>query len=177
MRTRASLPEARDPAALERRRRAAARDLQWGVSHADVARRYAVSRQSVHRWARALARAGPTALRARPVPGRPPKLPRAQLAKLPGLLQQGATTHGFETDLWTTARIATLIARRWGVRYDRDHVCRLLHTLGFSWQRPARQARERDEATIRHWLRTAWPRVKKNARGRHSSSGTNRASR
>ncbi|MGE5848521.1 MAG: winged helix-turn-helix domain-containing protein [Candidatus Methylomirabilota bacterium] len=177
MPTHASLPDDRDPAALERRRRAAARELQRGVSQAEVARKYAVSRQSVHRWAAALARAGPAALRARTATGRPPKLPRAQLAALPVLLQQGATAHGFETDLWTTARIATLITRRWGVRYDRDHVCRLLHTLGFSWQRPARRARERDEATVRRWLRTTWPRVKKNARGRRSSSGTSRASR
>ncbi len=163
--------------ALERRRRAAARDLQRGLPQAEVARKYGVSRQSVHRWAQALTRAGPRALGARTATGRPPKLPRDRLAALPGLLQQGATAHGFETALWTTARIAALIARRWGVRYDRDHVCRLLHALGFSWQRPAKRARERDEAAVRHWLRTTWPRVKKNARGRRSSSGTSPASR
>ncbi len=120
---------------------------------------HGISRQSVQRWAAALARAGPAALRARKATGQPPKLLRAHLAALPALLQQGAQAHGFETDRWTTARVATVIARWWGVRYDRNYVCRLLHALAFSWQRPARQAREAGPGTLRQWLRRTRSRV------------------
>jgi len=42
-----------------------------------------------------------------------------------------------------------------------DHVCRLLHHFGWSWQKPARRARERDEAAIQRWVKQAWPRIKK----------------
>ena len=88
-------------------------------------------------------------MRRRPRPGRPPKLARAQLAQLPRLLAQGAEGYGFPTPVWTTQRAADLIWQRFRVRYDRDHVCRLLHHFGWSWQKPAR--RDRDEEAIQCW--------------------------
>jgi transposase len=48
----------RDFAGLERRRMAAAKLLQQGVSQAEVARRLGVHRQSVIRWVRELRKAG-----------------------------------------------------------------------------------------------------------------------
>jgi len=41
------------------------------------------------------------------------------------------------------------------------HVWRILQGLNWSLQRPARQARERDEAAIGQWRRQRWPQVKK----------------
>jgi hypothetical protein len=38
--------------------------------------------------------------------------------------------------------------------------------LGWSLQRPTRQARERDEAAIARWKRERWPQVKKMGMGR-----------
>ncbi len=60
----------------------------------------------------------------------------------------------------------------------RDHVGRLMHTLGWSHQKPETRALERDEGRIAHWKRREWPRVKKTLRGwvPTSSSSTNRAS-
>lgn len=89
------------------------------------------------------------------------KLARARLARLPQLLARGAEAYGFSSPIWTTQRVADLIWRRFRVRYDRDHVCRLLHRFGWSWQKPARRARERDEAAIQHWVKHTWPRLKK----------------
>ena len=37
--------------------------------------------------------------------------------------------HGYRTNLWTTARIAEVIEREFGVNYHRDHVGRLMHSL------------------------------------------------
>src|SRR6266849_113413 len=65
------------------------------------------------------------------------------------------------TTLWTLPRIAAVIARRTGVRYHPAHVWRILQGLNWSLQRPARQARERDEAAIGQWRRRRWPQVKK----------------
>jgi transposase len=63
--------------------------------------------------------------------------------------------------VWTTQRVADVLFRRFGVRYDRDHVGRLLHRWGFSWQKTTGRAVERDEAAIAHWIRHTWPRLKK----------------
>jgi transposase len=51
-----------------------------------------------------------------------------------------------------------------GIRYHRDHVCRLLHSLGWSPQKPQRRAEERDEAAIRRWVQKEWPEVKKQSK-------------
>jgi transposase len=157
----------RDARAMEERRLAALPRLQRGESLASIARQLGVSRQAVFVWAQSWRRRGAKALHRRPRPGRPPKLARPQLVQLPRLLARGAEAYGFSPPIWTTQRVADLIWRRFRVRYDRDHVCRLLHRFGWSWQKPARRARERDEEAIQRWVKHTWPRLKKspNAEG------------
>jgi len=168
----------RNVAGWEQRRRAAVLDWRQGRGVREVARRYGVSHVSVLRWIRCYERRGLRGLRARRATGRPPKLPRDRLTRLGRYLLQGAAHFGYFSDLWTTPRIADLIYRLWGVRYHRAHVWRLLQRLGFSWQRPERRARERDERKVRRWLGTVWPAIKKNASkpAAPCSFWTNRAS-
>ena len=104
---------------------------------------------------------GDGALKAKPAPGRPPKLTAQQRAKLPRLLLRGAGAWGFETQLWTTRRIATVIRRAFGVRLHRAHISRVLNALNWSCQKPERRAVERDEAAIERWKRYRWTAVKK----------------
>jgi transposase len=77
------------------------------------------------------------------------------------LLVRGASRQGFCTDLWTCPRIAAVIASRFDVCYHVDHIPRLMRTLGFSPQKPERQARERDDEAVRAWIERDWPRIKK----------------
>jgi transposase len=95
------------------------------------------------------------------------------------MLRRGARAHGWSTELWTTQRIADLIERTFGVRHHRDHVGRILHQMGLSWQRPMRRASQRDEDEIARWRDKEAPRIKKKPRRRapRSSSRTRRASR
>jgi transposase len=149
---------------LEARRRRAMQLLREKWSLQEVARRIGCAASSVMRWRDALRRGGQRALRVRSAPGRPPKLSARQRHELVTLLVQGAGAHGYRTELWTTARVAQLIGRRFGVYYHRDHVGRLLHQLGWSHQKPERRAAERDEAAIARWKRVQWPAVKKRPR-------------
>ncbi|MCZ7582638.1 MAG: winged helix-turn-helix domain-containing protein, partial [Deltaproteobacteria bacterium] len=75
-------------------------------------------------------------------------------------------------------RIADLIEKRFGVSYHRDHIGRLMASLGWSHQKPDRRAKERDNAAIERWTREEWPRVKKTPKiwAPTSSSLTNPAS-
>jgi transposase len=100
-------------------------------------------------------------LAAKPVPGRPGKLNARQRRSLALRLVRGATANGFGSDLWTCPRIAELVRRDFQVHYHVDHIPRLLASLGFSCQKPERQAVERDEEAIRRWVAVDWPRVKK----------------
>jgi transposase len=149
------------PEELERRRLRALALLEQGLQPVVVAQRLGVARRSVRRWKAAARRGGSQALAARPAPGRPPKLESRQQPRLKKLLLNGAQAAGFANDLWTCPRIARLIEREFGVQYHVDHVGRLLRCLGWTPQRPARCARERDEAQIQRWIKVDWPRIKK----------------
>lgn len=153
------------PKTLEARRRRVVALLAQELSLHEIARRLGCHASSVLRWRNALQTGGDAALQAKPTPGRPPRLTAPQKARLGQLLRQGAMAHGYRTELWTTQRIADLIARRLGVRYHRNHVGKLLHQLGWSHQKPERRALQRDDAGIAAWKRTTWPRVKKTPPG------------
>lgn len=151
---------------LERRRRRAARMLAAGVPQAEVARRVGVSRQSVSRWERLRQSAGMEGLRRPKRFGRPAKLNARERKELARALRQGALAAGFATELWTLPRIGALIKERFGVSLASSSVWRVLGEIGWSVQRPAGQARERDERAIRAWKTKRWPHLKKSPRGR-----------
>ena len=98
-------------------------------------------------------RGGAAALRVGASPGRPPKLRPAQRRRLLKLLLKGPLAHGYRANLWTTARIVEVIEREFGVNYHRDHVGRLMHSLGWTHQKPETRAPERDEEPIQRWKR------------------------
>ena len=149
------------PEHLERRRLQAWKLLREGLAPVEVARKLGVDRRSVRRW-RAMGER--KTLGARPASGRPAKLTEVQRGELVGHLLDGALACGYPTPLWTCPRIADLIRRRFKVRYHVAHLGRLLRTLGFSPQKPERQARERDEEAIRGWVHDTWARVKQTRR-------------
>ena len=164
---------------MEARRYEAARLFARGQSQAVVARTLGATRAAAHRWFHAWQDKGRTALKGAGRAGRKPRLETPQLARVEAALLQGPGAHGFATELWTLPRVATLIERLTHVRYHPGHVWYLLRRLGWSLQRPTRQARERDEAAIARWKRERWPQVKKtrDAGARGSSSKTRAASR
>jgi transposase len=114
---------------LEDRRKRALALLDSGESLNEVGRRIGCNPSSVMRWRDARRRGGAKALRVRFSPGRPLKLDRTQRRRLVNLLLQGPMMHGYRTNLWTTARIAELIRKQFGIQYHRDHVGRLMHSL------------------------------------------------
>jgi transposase len=83
------------------------------------------------------------------------------MSELKDILVRGALAYGFDTDLWTLPRVAAVLEKEWGIRYSRSGVWLLLKNQGYSWQRPQRQAREKDPAKVAHWTRYTWARLKK----------------
>jgi len=150
---------------MGRRRRHAARLFSAGKTQAEVARSLKVTRQSVSRWYRQFRRGGVRALKGAARAGRKPKLDDRQRERLDTALREGPQAHGFPTDLWTLPRVARVIRRLTGVQYHPGHAWRILRHLGWTLQRPAKRARERDEEQIRQWLSTRWPALKKKPAG------------
>jgi transposase len=115
---------------METRRLAAAEELLSGTTQSEVARRYGVSRTTASRWHRSIVRKGFDGLRRRRATGRPSRLNSGQMEAIRQIYFEGAAVHGYATDRWTTGRLAQTIERRFGIRYDPDHVGRLMHKLG-----------------------------------------------
>ena len=80
------------------------------------------------------------------------------------MLVDGAEAHGFENDVWTLERVATLIEDEFGVAYHPGHVYKILERLGFSWKKPLKRPINRDEQAIHQWVLEEWPRLKKGPR-------------
>lgn len=153
---------------LEQRRLEAARLLRAGVSQAEVARRVGVHRQSVNRWDKELKDSGIRGLKKAGRAGRKPLLSITDLRRVETQLTQGAQARGYTTELWTTSRVADLIEQECGVKYHPAHVWRILQGLGWSCQRPAKRALERDEEKIERWKKRRWPKLKKKPRGKNT---------
>src|ERR687885_3034888 len=152
----------RDFAAMEQRRMQAADLFEQGVIPAEIARRMGVGHQTVSEWRTVWRQAGREGLRAAGRAGRLPKLTGEQLVQVEAALAKGPETNGYATDLWTLARVADVIERVTGVAYHPHHVWRILREqLGWSWQRPARRATERNDEAIATWIKRRWPAVKK----------------
>jgi hypothetical protein len=88
---------------------------------------------------------------------------------------QSRLTHKFLTHKF---RIAEVVEREFGVSYHPDHIGRLMHSLGWTPQKPEARALEREEVEIERWKQKEWPRIKKTPQGWApiSSSPMNRAS-
>jgi transposase len=147
---------------LERRRRRAVALLEEGESPSTIARILGVHETSVHRWRRH-ARNGP-GLDAKPHPGPKPRLSASQWAEVEQLLLLGAQHHGWHNNLWTAARVATLIERHFGVRYHPEHVRAVLkERLHWSSQKPQPRAKEQNDKEVERWIDDEFPRIVRDA--------------
>jgi transposase len=151
----------------EARRLQAWRIKQQGWSQRRIAEALGVSEGAVSRWMTRVREGGPQALRHRPPPGAPPRLAPEQLIQLPSLIERGPEASGFRGQLWTLGRIAVVIQRAFGLSYHPRHVGRLCKAIRWSPQKPARRARQRDEAAIAQWHDETWPAIQ---RGRTRSN-------
>jgi transposase len=146
---------------LQQRRMRAVALLDEGYRPGQVARMVGVTPGAISQWKKRYERAGPEALKAKPHPGPTPRLTPKQCKQLVRLLLKGPAWHGYTTDLWTLNRVAEVIRKRFGVRYDLSAVWRVLQRMDWSCQKPERRARERDDEAIARWRRQDWPRIKK----------------
>ncbi|MEU5307062.1 winged helix-turn-helix domain-containing protein [Streptomyces noursei] len=136
----------------------AAELFEQKVKPPEVARRLRVSRKSAYQWHQLWRDGGVQALASRGASGSRCRLSPHCLEKLAAYLEQGPAAHGWvEDQVWTAARVATLIGRKFHISYSVSGATRLMHRLGFSPQVPARRVAERDEEAVKVRVPCAWP--------------------
>ena len=113
----------RDFVGLEKRRFRAVKLLESGdLNQSEVARRLKVCRQTVSRWVDEFRSGGQSALKQAGRAGRKPELSEADRERLQELLLQSPEKLGYESPLWTCARVGHLIEDEFGVDYHPGHV-------------------------------------------------------
>jgi transposase len=163
------------PEFLEAVRRLAVARVRDGYDPAEVAEFLGVHASSVYRWAGAFERGGEAGLAAAAASGRPPKLTARQAGRvLSWVRDRRPQDFGFETGHWTAPRLAAVVERRLGVRFNPRYLNDWLARRGISPQLPQPVPRERDEAAVRRWVSHDWPAIKRGRkpRARRSCSPT-----
>ena len=154
-----------DHATLTELRKRGVAAVQNGESPTGVAAALGVNLRTVFRWLASYRQGGWGKLDARKRGGRPPKLDdRALRWVYSTVANWNPQQLKFPFALWTAAMVQALIAERLHVRLGHSSVCRLLHQLGLTAQRPLWRAYQQDPAAVRHWLKTEYPAIRKQAR-------------
>ena len=148
------------------RLRAVERILDGGERTVDVARALGFDPAVVSRWVSKARREGREALAAQPIPGRPPALDEEQVEIVrQALLTIRPTLWGFESDLWTRARVAEVIERLYGITLGEGAVGRMMRQrMGLSPQRPVRRAYEADDGQVERWVNETYPVIAERAK-------------
>lgn len=107
---------------------------------------------------------GPSGLRPKKSPGRPPKLTKTQQRELAELIEQGPSAAGFSGGCWRSPMIQQLIAERYGVSYSVYYLAELLKHLGFSYQKARFVSDHLDELKRNQWRQRTWPQLLRLAR-------------
>jgi transposase len=154
-----------DHATLEALRIRAVSMVQKGESPEVVGKSLGLNRTTIYDWLAQYRRGGWGALKAKPVPGRPPRLNGKQLQWIyDAVTQKNPLQLKFEYALWTREMVATVIKDKFKIRLSAASVGRLLAQLGITSQKPLYQAMERDDSLVQKWLRTEYPNIKKMAK-------------
>ena len=150
-----------DHKTLEQLRIRAVGQVEQGAHPDEVAAGLGMTRAAVYSWLAKYREGGLEALKARPVPGRPPKLSGPQLARLYGLVVGNDPRQlRFAFALWTRAMVRELIGREFGVALSEVSVGRLLRKLGLSPQRPLYRAYQQNPQAVARWKAEEYPAIR-----------------
>ena len=159
-------PEAQE----DLRRRVIDAVLTQGMKKAHAARTFGVSRQAINNWLVAHVHGGDAALAAK-TRGRPKERTIApkQQAKIVRTIQ-GKCPDQLELPfaLWTREAVVELIKTHTGRLVSVWTAGRYLKDWGFTPQKPARRACERDPVVVQAWLDKEYPAIQQQAKAHNA---------
>jgi transposase len=136
------------------------------VPMAILCERWGLRSSCLYDWQSAFLLHGLESWRYRHSGGRRPKLTPKQKQRLVELLEAGPLVVGCETACWDAVLIRVLIWREFGVLYNCQYVCTLLHNLGFSFHKARLLSAHLDAAKRLAWLEEKWPAILRAAKRR-----------
>jgi transposase len=149
----------------EQRRLAAAQELlETDKTQTQIAEDHGVTPAAVSNWKSTLEEEGIEGLKSTNDEGNQgpdSELDDQDREQLVELLEEGAQAHGWETDLWTSKRVAALIEDEFDIDYTSRHCSRILRELGYRPVKPREGAAEKDPEEKKQWLNEEAEQLKK----------------
>jgi transposase len=133
--------------------------LVYQVPMAALCERWGLSLAWLYDWQKAFLLRGMDSLVYGHGGGRRPQLTPRQKKRLVELIEAGPRVVGVETACWNSVLIRVLIWRAFGVLYNRQSGCTLLHNWGFSFQKARVVSDHLDTAKRLAWLAAKWPAI------------------
>ncbi len=146
---------------LEELRLKAVREVVEGAHPEEVALALGLHRKTVYGWVARYRADGPEALRAKPPPGRPPKLTDQQLRRLFAVIVDGDPRDlRFDAALWTRQVVRVVVRRELEVALSVASVGRLLDRMGLSPERPLARATRSTPDALARWKHEEFPNIR-----------------
>jgi transposase len=149
----------------EQRRLAAAQELlETDKTQTQIAEDHGVTPAAVSNWKSTLEEEGIEGLKSTNDEGNQgpdSELDDQDREQLVELLEEGAQAHGWETDLWTSKRVAALIEDEFDIDYTPRHCSRILRELGYRPVKPREGSAEKDLEEKKRWLNEEAEQLKK----------------
>ncbi|MYW98003.1 IS630 family transposase [Amycolatopsis rubida] len=154
-----------DHKTLEVLRMRAIEQVAAGAHPEQVAVALGFHKNTVYGWLAKAREGGRDALKAKAVPGRPPRLSATQISRLYGLVAGVDPRQlSFEFALWTREMVREVIFREFGARLSAVSVGRLLRTMGMSPQRPLHRACQQNPEAVQAWKTERFPAIRAEAK-------------
>lgn len=135
-----------------------------GWPQKDIANALGVTKGAISQWVKIFKDVPDAeqadALRIKKSTGRPPAIAAEDRPKIVALVHEGAEAAGFTGDVWTAGRVQSAARSKLGIRVGVTTIKKLLHSEGFSVQKPTVKATQQDEAAVARF-RANWEETKK----------------
>jgi transposase len=115
-----------------------------GTSSYEAARLYGHSPRTIEYWVHRLLSHGLVGLWEGDHPGRPSQLSPSEQQRLRGELERSPRELGYDQNLWDGLLLSYHLEEHYSISLSVRQCQRLFHQLGFTLQRPRRQAHEAD---------------------------------
>lgn len=150
---------------LQVMREQAVKALRDGQPVAEVATAFGMNIRTVFKWLAKFSDGGESALLAKPISGRPPKISAEEMLWIARAVRENTPQQfDLEFGLWTLSLLRELIKREFGKPLALESVRRIMKLMGFSAQKPLYQAWQQDPELVKKWETEAYPAIKEEAK-------------
>ena len=135
--------------------------IQNGTRPTEIASKFSMSRSSIYRWIERMSKLNNIERLKDPGSGKSTTLNVEQVDKILNLMTEPATTYGFDSELWSSSKVRTLIKDELKISLHRTTVYRMLTEQNYSSKKPEYRWNEADLERQNLWIKNTIPAIKR----------------